>query len=127
MDIETVPVPLREQLRPEPTGGLLHFVELTHREWRADVIAACTERFERRLVEEVAGLRVQIAQTEAVLRRDMAEMGAAIRTEMAQMGGSMRQEIAAGRVEMLKWCFLFWIGQLVTIASIVGITLRLIR
>jgi hypothetical protein len=64
------------------------------REWRADVIAACTERFERRLVEEVAGLRVQIAQTEAVLRRDMAQMGADIRTEMAQMGGGIRQEIA---------------------------------
>lgn len=37
------------------------------REWRADVIAACLERFERRLVEEVAGLRVQLAQTEALL------------------------------------------------------------
>jgi hypothetical protein len=149
MDIETVPVPLREQLGPAATGGLLHLLELCHREWRADVIAACTERFERRLVEEVAGLRVQIAQTEAVLRRDMAEMGADIRTEMAQMGaairqematmgggirqdmaqmgGSIRQEIATGRVEMLKWCFLFWIGQLVTIASILGIMLRLIR
>lgn len=138
MDIETVPVPLREQLGPEATGGLLHLLELSHREWRADVIAACTERFERRLVEEVAGLRVQIAQTEGVLRRDMAEMGAAIRqemaqmgadirTEMAQMGAGIRQDIATGRVEMLKWCFLFWIGQLVTIASIVGIMLRLIR
>jgi hypothetical protein len=116
MDIETVPATLRERLGPEATGGLLHLLELTHHEWRADVIAACTERFERRLVEEVAGLRVQIAQTEAVLRRDMAEMGSGI-----------RQEIATGRVEMLKWCFLFWIGQLVTLASILGIMLRLIR
>ncbi len=138
MDFETVPAPLREQLGPEATGGLLHLLEISHREWSADVIAACTERFERRLVEEVAGLRVQIAQTEAVLRRDMAEMGADLRTEMAQMGaavrqemgqmgGGIRQEIATGRVEMLKWCFLFWIGQLVTIASILGIMLRLIR
>jgi hypothetical protein len=171
MDIETVPAPLRERLGPEATGGLRHLLELSYGEWRADVITACTERFERRLVEEVASLRVQIAQTEAVLRRDMAEMGADIRremvqmgadirqemaqmgadirtemaqmgahirTEMAQMGGDLRQEmgqmgsgirqeIAAGRVEMLKWCFLFWIGQLVTIASILGITLRVIR
>jgi len=127
MDLEMVPVPLRERLGPDATSGLLHLLELTHREWRADVIAACTERFERRLVEEVAGLRVQIAQTEAVLRRDMAEMGADIRQEMAQMGGGIRQEIATGRVEILKWCFLFWIGQLVTIASILGIMLRWIR
>jgi hypothetical protein len=138
MDVETVPAPLRERLGPEATGGLLHLLELSYGEWRAEVIAACTERFERRLVEEVAGLRVQIAQTEAVLRRDMVEMGAEIRQEMAQMGadirrevaqmgGDIRQEIATGRVEMLKWCFLFWIGQLVTIASIVGIMVRLIR
>jgi hypothetical protein len=127
MDFETVPAPLREQLGPEATGGLLHLLEISHREWSADVIAACTERFERRLVEEVAGLRVQIAQTEAVLRRDMSEMGGDIRQEMGQMGSGIRQEIATGRVEMLKWCFLFWIGQLVTIASIVGIMVRLIR
>ena len=138
MDIETVPVPLRERRGPEATGGLLHVLELSHREWRADVIAVCTERFERRLVEEVAGLRVQIAQTEAVLRRDMSEMkadirqemaqmGADIRQEMAQMGGNIRQEIATGRVEMVKWCFLFWIGQLVTIVSSAGIMLRLVR
>ena len=149
MDVEMVPAPSRERLGPEATGALLHVLELSHREWSSDVIASCTERFERRLVEEVAGLRVQIAQTEAVLRRDMAEMRADIRTEMAQMGGSIRQEmaqmggdirqemgqmgsgirheIASGRVEMLKWCFLFWIGQLVTIASIAGIMTRLIR
>ena len=54
-------------------------------------------------------------------------MGADIRREIAQMGSGIRQEIATGRVEMLKWCFLFWIGQLVTIASIVGIMLRLVR
>jgi hypothetical protein len=138
MDEEMVPAPLRERLGPEATSALLHVLELSHREWSSDVIASCTERFERRLVEEVAGLRVQIAQTEAVLRRDMSEMGADIRREMAQMGGDLRkemgqmgggirQEIATGRVEMLKWCFLFWIGQLVAIASIVGIMLRLIR
>jgi hypothetical protein len=57
----------------------------------------------------------------------MAPLGAGIRGEIAQMGGGIRQEIATGRVEMLKWCFLFWIGQLVTIASIAGIMLRLVR
>lgn len=179
---DAVPGPLREQLGVDATAGLLQLLEGSHREWRADVMAACTERFERRLVDEVAGLRVQIAQTEAVLRRDMAETGAAIRTEMAQMGAeirqdmarmgaairdemaqmgasirvetaqigagnrhetarmgsslrvemaqmgsSIRQDIAATRVELLKWCFLFWIGQVVAIASIIGVMLRALR
>ena len=63
----------------------------------------------------------------AEIRQEVAQMGADIRREVAAMGGDIRQEIATGRVEMVKWCFLFWIGQLVTIASIVGIMTRLIR
>jgi hypothetical protein len=127
MDMETVPAPLRERLGLEATAGLLHVLELSHREWRSDVIASCAERFERRLVEEAAGLRVQIAQTEAVLRRDMAQMGGDIRKETAHIGAGIRQEIATARVETLKWCFLFWIGQVVTIAGILGVMLRLVR
>jgi hypothetical protein len=182
MQMDAVPGPLREQLGVEAAEGLLQLFDVSHREWRADVMAACTERFERRLVDEVAGLRVQIAQTEAVLRRDMAETGAAIRKDMAQMGGeirqemaqmgasirqdmaqmgasirqdmaqmgasirqdmaqmgasirvetaqmgaSIRQEIAAGKVDLLKWCFLFWIGQVVATASLLGVMLRAIR
>jgi hypothetical protein len=99
------------------------------------MLAACTERFERRLSEEIAGVRVQIAQTEAVLRRDMAEMRADIRGEMAQMGTDLRKEIAhmgadlrrdmaTGRVEMLKWCFLCWIGQVVTIIGVLRLFSR---
>ena len=138
MDIERVPAPLRERLGVEATGSLLALLELSHEEWKADVVAACGERFERRLAEEASRLRVQIAQTEAVLRRDMAEMGAGIRAEMVQMGagireelarmgGSMGQEIATGRVELFKWCFLFWIGQVVATTTMVGIMIRLMR
>src|SRR5688572_6489176 len=59
-DMTTIPAALRERLGPEATGGLLQLLETSHREWRADVMVSCTERFERRLAEEVAGLRVQI-------------------------------------------------------------------
>ena len=127
MQVAAVPGPVREQWGVDATERLIQLLDVSHREWRADVMAACTERFERRLGDEVAGLRVQIAQTEAVLRRDMAEMGAAIRVETAQMGAGIRQEIAANRVELLKWCFLFWIGQVVAIGSLVGVMLRAMR
>ena len=138
MDIEQVPAALREQLGLEATSGLLQVLDRSHRDGRADVIAACTDRFERRLVEEISGVRVQIAQVEASLRgemtemgaairRDMVEMGASIRKEMGEMGGSIRQDMASGRVELLKWCFLFWVGQVVAIAGIMGLMLRLFR
>ena len=160
MNIEAVPASLRERLGPEATGGLLDLCELEYRERKADVIGACTERFERRLAEEMAVVRVQIAQVEAALRyemgqmdarirQDMAGMGASIRQDMALMGASIRQEtaqmgagirqdmglmggeirkdIAYGRVELFKWCFLFWIGQVLAIAGVMGVMLRLVR
>ncbi len=58
------------------------------------MIDACTERFERRLVEEVSGLRVQISQVESSIRQDMTKMGAELRGEMAQLGASLRGEMA---------------------------------
>ncbi len=138
MDIDAVSAPLRERLGPEATGGLLDLFDLARSEWRNDLIAACTDRYERRLAEEIAGVRVQIAQVEASLRTEIAQTGAGIRQEMAQMGAQIRQEMgemgsgirtdmATGRVELFKWCFLFWIGQVVAVSTIVGLMLRLMR
>lgn len=118
--------------------ALLELLERSHREARQPLIDACTERFERRLVEETAALRVQIAQLGADLRQEMASMGAELRQEMASLGAELRremasmgaglhQEIAAGRVELFKWCFLFWIGQVLAITGIMGVMLRLMR
>jgi hypothetical protein len=127
MDIEQVPAALREHLNLEATSALLQMLDRSHRDGRADVIAACTDRFERRLVEEMSGVRAQIAQLEASLRREMTEMGAAIGRDMADMCAGIRQDMATGRVELLKWCFLFWVGQVVAIAGIMGLMLRLLR
>ena len=170
MDIEQVPAALQERLGVEATSGLLQLFDKAHGEGRADVIAACTDRFERRLVEEISSVRVQIAQVDASIRRDMAEMGAGIRRAMAEMGASIRrdmaemgasirqdmarvgadirqemtgirqemtgirqemtgirQDVASGRVELLKWCFLFWVGQVAAVAAIMGMMLRLFR
>jgi hypothetical protein len=138
VDIDAVPAPLRTRLGPEATVGLLDLLDLSHRAERDAVISACTERFERRLVEEVSGLRVQIAQVESSIRQDMSQMGAGIRQEMGEMraglreemsrmGSALREEMATGRIELFKWCFLFWIGQVLAIGGLMGVMLRLTR
>lgn len=116
MEIEAVPASLRMRLGPDATAGLLDLLDLSHREARDAVITACTERFERRLVEEISGVRLQLVQVESSIRQDM-----------AQLGSGLRQEIAAGRVELFKWCSLFWIAQVLAIGGIVGVMLRLMR
>jgi hypothetical protein len=153
MDLGQVPAALHARLGDEPTAGLLQLLDRSQQEGKEGLINACTERFERRLVEEVSGLRVQIARDttrlESTLRQKMAELGISLRQEMAGLEGRLRQEIgelrasvreevaelraslrediAAGRVDLFKWCFLFWIGQVLAVSGIVGVMFRVMR
>ena len=138
MNGNVVPAALREQLGPEATGGLLEVLESARWTWKDDVIAVCAERFERRLVGEVSQLRVEMVrgdaairqemtQTAASLRQEMAELGSTLRQEMAQLGAGLRQEMSAGRFELLKWCFVFWVGQVVAIGGVMSLMLRILR
>ena len=43
---------------------------------------------------------------------------------LAEETGKLRHEIATSRVELLKWSFLFWVGQLAAIAGFLAFVLR---
>jgi hypothetical protein len=165
MEVSDVAPALRERLGSEATVGLLALFETARQAWTADVTSAAAERFERRLAEEMAAVRVAMAQTEgavrqqivegdAALRQEMSALAATLRQEMSALAGTLRQEInaqgvalrqeirdqgvglrheistlrqehLASRFELVKWCFVFWVGQVIAIAAIVGLMLRL--
>jgi hypothetical protein len=171
VDVHAVPPALRLALGPDATRALVETLERSHHDARPAMIAACTERFDRRLVEEASRLRVEMAQQGGNLRQEMAQLGAALRQEMGQLGVDLRQEmgrlgvdlrqemgrlgvdlrqemgrlgvdlrqemgqlgvglradVSAGRVEMVKWLFLFWVGQVIAMAGIMGALLRALR
>jgi hypothetical protein len=43
---------------------------------------------------------------------------------LAEETSKLRQEMATSRVEMLRWSFLFWVGQLAAIAGLLAFMLR---
>jgi hypothetical protein len=43
---------------------------------------------------------------------------------LAEQSSGLRQEIATARVDLLKWSFLFWIGQVAAIAGMLAFVLR---
>jgi hypothetical protein len=74
--------------------GAREFTELLDAEqqiWSERVLTIVTERFERRLIDETAKLRV---------------------------------ELARDRFEVVKWMFLFWLGQLAAMTAIMSFLLR---
>jgi len=63
--------------------------------WSERVLSLSVERFERRLAQELADLRVALVR-----------------------------EIHEGKSETLKWVFLFWAGQLAATVAVIGFMLR---
>ena len=61
-----------------------------------------SDRFERRLVEETGRLRV----------------------DMAGLEGRLVARIAEARHDVLKWSLVFWIGQVITLTTIMSVLLR---
>ena len=98
------PAALAERLGEPASVALLEMFDASERTCLDHTVRQSTERFERRLVEEASKLRVEIAQ----LRSDL------------------REAMATNRFELLKWAFLFWVGQVVSIVGTIALMLRTI-
>jgi len=98
----SVPSVLAVRLGADASRGLGDLLDGQQRDWSEQVLTIAGERFERRLVEEAAKLRV----------------------EMSMLGSDLRQEIAKDRFELLKWMFLFWVSQLAAMSAIMSFLLR---
>ena len=90
MDAPIVPAALHSRIGAGAAEGLTHMFQQSHQMPGA--------RFERRLTEEVCSLRV----------------------EMHQGFAALRTEMATTRIELLKWSFLFWVGQLGAVAALLS-------
>jgi len=87
--------------------------EAVKREWTEDALTLASERFERRLADEVGRCRND-------LLKELHDSIAAVRAEI----GTVRDEMANMRVEWLRWTFLFWLGQIAATATMLTYLLR---
>jgi hypothetical protein len=97
MDVEAVPPALREQLGGDATAGLLALLARSHEEERATVIAACTERFERRLVEEIAGVKYVLDESRLPTHWYNLAAGRAGRSRTTLPAALIEQEVTTER------------------------------
>jgi hypothetical protein len=120
MNAGTVPNALSERLGVEATTGLVDLIGIVERDMTEAVIVRSVERFERRLVEEVSQLRVEMREGDAALRLEVRD----VRHELAAFGSGLRQEMATLKFDMLKWSFLFWVGQVAAIVALLRLAGR---
>jgi hypothetical protein len=124
-----VPAALRDRLGDEATFGLIELLDTERTDWSERVLSVAADRFERRLVEEVSGLRVEfrtaLHEEVSSLRQQMYDGMISLRGEMHDGAVAVRQEMATTRVEMLKWSFLFWIGQVAAMAGLLAVMFKI--
>jgi hypothetical protein len=90
-----VPAALRARLGDDATFGLIEVLESERKDWSEHVLSAAADRFERRLAEELSAFRKEITQ-----------------------------ELVTTRVDLLKWSFVFWIGQVAAMAGLLSFMRR---
>jgi len=90
MRVNSVAPALRERLGHEATVGLLELVESERSEREERMLSVAAERFERRLAQELAELRVALVR-----------------------------EIHETRSELMRWSFIFWATQVSAFAAFV--------
>ena len=89
-----VGVALRDCLGENGVRDLNDYLEERRQAWRADVVNAISERLDYRM-------------NDCAKRDDMTSGFARVENKMSET-----------KVEMLRWSFLFWIGQVATIAAL---------
>lgn len=99
----TVPVALRERLGEDATHAFSDYIAGSGEKWRRDVTTACVERMDLRM-EHLAS------------REDLVEGLARIAHEMGNI-----------RAELLRWSFVFWIGQVAATAGLMALLIRLLQ
>ncbi|MDZ7344383.1 MAG: hypothetical protein ONA90_07695 [candidate division KSB1 bacterium] len=96
MPVLTVKKPLREKLGDEATDALVDLINQAQAEQTNGILKFVEEKFERRLSEEISKLEVRLSQKISLLETKISET----------------------RADLIKWMFIFWVGQVAVILGI---------
>ncbi len=101
------PFALRQRLTDGCAVGLAEVLDTE----RAEVIATVAHSFEQRLAAECGKLQRGLDDLRADMRSEMGALRVELRADF-------QVAIANTKADLLKWSFLFWIGQ---VAAVVGL------
>ena len=80
------------------------------------------------MTQDMSALRQDMTQDMSALRQDMTKEMSLLRQDMTTGMSGLRQDFTRDlsnvRVELLKWSFLFWVGQVAAIAGLLAFMLQ---
>jgi hypothetical protein len=79
------------------------------------------------LATGLSQVRQELTTGLSQVRQEMTTGLSDLRQEMTAGFAAIRQEMADQRFELLKWAFLFWIGQVFAVAGLMAVVIRALR
>ncbi|MEO0290667.1 MAG: hypothetical protein ABIN15_05450 [candidate division WOR-3 bacterium] len=153
MKIITIPKVLREKLGDDGVDALIELLNASNEKLKIDLIELQTEKYERRLAEETAKIDKRITEETAKIDKriteetakidkriteETAKIDKRITEETARLDKRITEEISKLRAEfnekisktyanIIKWMFIFWVGQISVMTLIFFSFLKFIR
>jgi hypothetical protein len=117
MAIAPMPKALVERLGHDGAQGLVTWVASERATWTDDVLNTALERLDCRLTTEISALRIDVTRELSTLRVEVAR-------DMSTLRGDVARDLSGVRSELLKWSFVFWVGQVAAMAGLLALMLR---
>ncbi len=135
MKIINVPKVLREKLGDDGVEALLELINLADEKMKENIIEIQTEKYERRLTEEISRLRSEdlakldkrVTEVEAKLDKRINETEVKLDKRITEVEARLKVEISRTYANIIKWMFIFWALQIGVITAILFTFLKFIR
>lgn len=131
MLVITIPKPLREKLGDEASDSLVELLNKVYQTTKENIIELSADKFEKKLVSEMSELDKKVGNEISRLEQKIIELEQKMMREISRLEQKMIDEVSKLRVEMarnhaslIRWMFIFWIGQ---IGAIIGILLAFFK
>jgi hypothetical protein len=116
----SIGVALRDCLGDEATGDLVEYVETRGDRLKADLLSLHEDRLEPRLRGLVSSEQFEASMKNLATNETLIQSLSDVRQELAAGLAALRVEAAAARSDVVRWSFVFWIGQMATIIGLMA-------
>ncbi|MFQ5636780.1 MAG: LA_3696 family protein [bacterium] len=100
MPVVTVGKSLREKLGDEAVDSLIDLIKQSQADQQNNILQFVEEKFERRLTEEISKTRVELIS-----------LISETKSELISLISEIKSEMATTKSDLIKWMFIFWVGQ----------------
>jgi predicted nucleic acid-binding Zn-ribbon protein len=118
--IVSIPKPLREKLGDEGSESFIEMMNQLEENQTNAVLALSEQRFEKALTREFGDLKLESNATITDLRKEMHDEIRKLWEEIYKL----REDMQKMRADIIKWMFIFLVGQTGVLAGLILVLLR---